>query len=850
MSEHRQLESCGDGETQRFALPGATEHYASDRPVLTEHIRIQVELRFDSKEVIGTCTSLLRAVREVSTLAFDAVDLDVGRVLVNGKRATFSNSGRQVQIKLGARLAAGQQAKVAIDYRCRPTRGLYFWAPDDGYPDRPLQSWTQGQDEDSRAWFPCLDAPAQKASSEVFATFPAQMTALSNGKLVSDEVKGRRRTTHYRLDFPHSPYLVTLVVGEFEEVRQSEEAIELRYLFPKGRKEDALRCVQRTPQMLRMFEEVTGEKYPYGSYAQVFVTEFIFGGMENTSATTLTDSLLHDERAHLDFSAESLVAHELAHQWFGDLLTCREWPHGWLNEGFASYGEVLWKQHGDGQDEADQHRRVELDGYLEEARGRYARPIVSRTFHQPVDLFDRHLYEKGALVLHELRRRLGDPLFFAALRHYVQKNRGRTVETVDLARAVEESTGHNFDRFFNQYVFSPGHPELQVEVRYQPEERRMRLKVRQKQKTTGPEAFPVYRLPLSVRLVTTRQAVDHTLEISDLEHVFFLPVEEEPEQLLVDPRREVLATLEVDKPVNYWIRELASAPEARARTEAALALGKQASAKATDALASALAKEKFWATQGACARALGQVRTSLAKRALLRNLKLRHPKARRAVVAALGEFKRDEEVGSALRQICEKGDKSYFVEGEAARSLGKLRLKEVLPLLQSMLERRSFMEAIAVGAVDGLAATLDPAAYGIVEPLTDYGRPMYLRRAAVMALAKLAEPAQKKTELVERLSELLRDPIWRVELAAIEASRELGDRRMIPVLESIPFIDGRSQRAVREVSRALREEEPKAKQISSLQEEVDRLKEEGRSFKERLEALETRKRATTEPRPG
>lgn len=850
MSEHQQRELCADGETQRFALPGATEHYAPDRPVLTEHIRIEVELRFESKEVIGTCTSSIRAVREVSTLAFDAVDLDVARVFVNGKRANFFNSGRQVQVKLGARLAAGQQARVAIHYRCRPTRGLYFWAPDEGYPDRPLQAWTQGQDEDSRAWFPCLDAPAQKASSEVIATFPSQMTALSNGALVSDEVKGRRRTTHYRFDFPHSPYLVTLVVGEFEEVRQAEDSIQLRYLFPKGRKEDALRCVQRTPQMLQMFEEVTGEKYPFGSYAQVFVTEFIFGGMENTTATTLTDYLLHDQRADLDFTAEPLVAHELAHQWFGDLLTCREWPHGWLNEGFASYGEVLWKQHGDGQDEADQHRRVELESYLEEVRGRYARPIVARTFHQPVDLFDHHLYEKGALVLHELRRRLGDPLFFAALRHYVQKNRGRTVETVDLARAVEESTGHNFDRFFHQYVFSPGHPELQVEVRYQPEESRLRLKVRQKQKTTAPEALPVYRLPLSVRLVASRQTAEHTLEISDLEHVFFLPLDEEPVQVLVDPRREVLGTLEVDKPVNYWIRELASAPEARARTEAALALGKVASAKATDALASALAKDKFWATQGACAKALGQVRTSQAKRALLRNLKVRHPRARRAVVAALGEFKRDEEAGSALRQICEKGDQSYFVEGEAARSLGKLRLKDALPLLQKMLDRRSFMEAIAVGAIDGMAASLDPVAYGIVEPLTSYGRPMFIRRAAVMALAKLAEPAQKKTEVIDRLSELLRDPIWRIELAAIEAARELGDRRMIPALESIPFIDGRSQRAVRESIRALREEEPKAKQISSLQEEVDRLKEEGRSLKERLEALESRRRATNASRPG
>src|SRR5262249_46653217 len=158
-------------------------------------------------------------------------------------------------------------------------------------------------------------------------TFPKRMTALSNGAKVSDVVKGASRTVHHRLDVPHSPYLVTLVVGELEEHVEKAGAVKVRTLFPRGRKADALRCASRTPEMVKRFEAFSGRPYPWGDYAQVFVAEFIFGGMENTGATTLTDAVLHDARAHLDYSAENLISHELAHQWFGDWLTCRDWPH-------------------------------------------------------------------------------------------------------------------------------------------------------------------------------------------------------------------------------------------------------------------------------------------------------------------------------------------------------------------------------------------------------------------------------------------------------------------------------------------------------------------------------------------
>ncbi|HEX4622160.1 MAG TPA: M1 family metallopeptidase, partial [Myxococcaceae bacterium] len=644
------------GSGRAFDLPGATEHYAADRAVRAEHLRIEVDLDFERERISGVCTLHLIAVREVERVELDGVALDVESVEVDGRRAEFENTGEKIRIRLPKPLAPEAKTRVEVRYHAHPQRGLYFWAPDAGYPHRPRQAWTQGQDEDSRAWFPCLDSPSQRSTTEVIASFPAEMTALSNGMRVSNEVRGHRRTMHYQFNFPHPPYLVTLAVGELEEATAQAGETALRYLFPPGRKEDALRCVGRTPQILALFEEVTGQKYPYGSYAQVFVSEFIFGGMENTSATTLTDVALHDERAHADYSAESLISHELMHQWFGDLLTCRDWPHGWLNEGFATYGEVLWKARGDGEDEADEHRRSELEGYLAEAREHYARPIVARRFHQPVELFDRHLYDKGGLVLHELRTRLGDPAFFKAVRHYVEKNLGRSVETVDWARAIEESTGRNLDRFFDQYVLSPWHPELKVEVRHEAEHGRVRIKVRQAQLKDGQGV--VYALTLRVCAVANGKEAEHALEVADAEHVFYIPVEGAPTQVRVDPRRERLATLDVDKPSNLWLEELSKAPEARARGDAAVALGKDGSRRALEALARALLQDRFWAVQAACARALGNVRTPAAKAALLEGLGVSHPKARRAVVAALGLFRKDEEAGKALKKLCEKGDPS------------------------------------------------------------------------------------------------------------------------------------------------------------------------------------------------
>ncbi len=824
-----------DLEPPPFAFDTAELHYAADRPVRPTHVRIEVSLDFAARSLSGRCTTAVKAVSQVRSLSFDALELEVSACHVDSSPADFDNDGKRLTVHLDRPLLEGREASVAVTYRCTPRRGLYFVGPDRAYPKRHLQAWTQGQDEDSRAWFPCLDAPAQKATTEVIATFPKRMTALSNGKKVSDVVKGALRTVHHRLDVPHSPYLVTLVVAELDEHVAHAGKTKVRTLFPRGQKADALRCCARSPEMVKLYEDLAGVAYPWGDYAQVFVSEFIFGGMENTGATTLTDAVLHDERAHLDYSAEPLVAHELAHQWFGDWLTCRDWPHGWLNEGFATYAEVLWKEHADGLDEADHQRKVDLDEYLDEASERYTRPIVERKFDAPIDLFDRHLYEKGSVVLHALRRWLGDADFKRAVRTYVKRHGGGSVETVDLARAVEEATGKNPDRFFDELVYRAGHPQLSVKLSHDPEAGRLDIRVKQ---TQGGEP---YHLPLAVRVVAGGRPIEQVLNLEKAEQVFHVPCPRAPVQAVIDPRRDLPGTVDVEKPAAWWRTELKDGPFARARTEAAPALAKEGSRESLDALAASLRNEKeFWGTRAACARALAYARTPTAKALLLASLGVKHPKARRAVVSSLGTFSADPEVAKALAALCRRGDPSCFVEGEAARALGKVRGPEALPALAAMLGRRSFADTVAIGALDGLAELQDPKAWPRVVAATRYGAAPFARRAAVLAVAKLAEVAQKKREAVELIARLLEDPMYRVRLAAIDAARALGDERLIGPLTSLPFHDGRERRSAREAVRALRAKQGQAKELADLRRDVDRLKAETKELAEKLAAGEAR----------
>ena len=838
-----------------FVQPGTPTHFAPDCPITVKHLRLDLEPDLQTRSLSGQVTLTLQSRRDdLDAVELDAVDMTFTAISVENKPApAFHYDGKRLRIELGGTHARGETFQLSVSYRCTPVRGLYFVGPDEGHPNRSRECWSQGQDEDSRHYFPCVDAPLLKATSEVLCTATSDLFVLSNGDLREQRDLGNGRTLwHYGLDIPHSPYLVTLVCGQFAEIkdRAPDTGVDVYYYGPKGREADLRRSLKATPALIDFFSKTIGVPYPFSRYSQVFVSDFIFGGMENTTATTLTAEAMLDERAAIDQDIESLVAHELAHQWWGDLLTCREWPEAWLNEGFATYFEYIWRMHSRGRDEADVDLLGDLDTYLDEA-GEYQRPIVCRQFEEPIDLFDRHLYEKGGRVLHMLRHELGDDVFWRALRLYAERHARCSVETRDLARAVEEAAGRNLDRFFHQWIDNPGHPDLECTWEWDADKRVGSLRVEQKH-----EGEKVYDLRACVRLEVAGQERDEWIHLTQRSHTFELRLDQAPTQLIFDPGDILLKTVKFDKARPLWVRQLAGARLGIDRLLAARALAEKPDANGVAALRTALESDAFWAVRAAAASALGKTRRQDALDALLAARTQDHPKVRRAVAAALGEFRVDFDPGNArasdmLEAWVSEGDASYFVEATAALALGRTRSPRAVDVLTPVLERRAYMDTIRARALEGLGATADDAAFAVVEAAITRAASFQSRRAAVTSLGHLAEGTAHARRARERLEACLADPDFRVRMDAALALAEIGDPRSIPAIERAHAaeLDGRTKRRFRNAVSQLREKGTPGENLRKLGEEVERLRGESTRLRERVEKLEARPAGTTPTTP-
>ncbi len=835
MSEHRP-----------FALPGASPQYGPDRVVEVLHIDLHLRPDLDARRLDGVCTTTVRAIDdEVRRLVLDAVDLEVRAVrTLDGRALAHRSTSETLEIELAPVLRAGEELVFAVEYAVEsPRRGLYFI-------ERPWKhAWTQSQDSDARFWFPCFDYPAEKQTTSATVVVPNGIFALANGALV-ERIDGPSETTfRYEQRIPHATYLVTMVAGTFAEMRQPHDRLPLFVYVQPGREADGERAFGNTPRMIDVFERAIGVPYPYERYSQIAVAEFIFGGMENTSATTQTDRVLHDERAHLDYSADYLASHELAHQWFGDLVTCRDWAHAWLNEGFATYFEAVWLEAEKGWDEYLYDVYEVVQRYLDEDDERYRRPIVCNMFRDPIELFDRHLYEKGGAVLHVLRGELGWNRMQRCLRRYVADNAGRNVETIDLVRAIEAETGRNTRRFFAQWVERGGHPELEVSYRWDGERKIAEITVAQKQ--TVDDEHPAYRLTLDAGFafeLPERLPQDFgdgelpgeirvRFEVDAATRTFAVPLEREPALVRVDPGAYVLGTWTSAYGADMHAAQLRAEPSPIGRIRAAKALVKDGSRVAREALAAALEHDPFWGVGAEVAAALGRSKAPSARAALLRCAGHAHPKVRRAVAEALGNW-RDEEAASALLAL--RDDPSYFVAASALHALGRTRDPRAFDALVAGVRTPAWNETIAAGALRGLGALADPRALDVLLEAQQPGRPEPVRRAAAGAIAQLGTLVDSvRTAAVEAVEAALRDPAYLVRLSAYAAAERLADARLLPVLDRLAVgeSDGRLRRDAAEAAIRIREEQKKPAELARLREEVDKLREESQTLRERLELL-------------
>ncbi|HEY2730829.1 MAG TPA: M1 family metallopeptidase [Polyangia bacterium] len=845
-----------------FAPPGTRTNFTADRSLRIVHVRLELDLDLPGKRLAGVATLTLASRRdELAVFTLDAVEMQLESVTLDGQAATFDYDGERLRVTCARPFARDAEFRAEIRYRCAPRRGLYFMGPDEGHPERALQCWTQGQDDDSRHYWPCIDHPIEKFTSEIVCTAPAGNFVLSNGDLVERTElpaerpagTGARVRWHYRLDFPQPAYLVTLVCGPFVEIvdKAPKTGVDVYYYAAPGREADARRSFARTPAMIDYFSERIGVPYPHKRYSQIAVPDFIFGGMENTSATTLTDLALLDERAALDHDVDGLVSHELAHQWWGDLVTCREWSEGWLNEGFATYFEYVWRERAKGRDEADYELLADTEGYLAEA-GRYQRPVVCRQYEEPIHLFDAHLYDKGGRVLHMLRSALGDGIFWRVLRHYVGKHARGSVETRDLARAIEEVSGRSFDEFLDRWIARPGHPELECAWEWDDERKVGTLRVAQKQAVSA-EA-PLFKFDTVVRFELDGHERDEPVAVAEATHAFEFKLPARPAQVVFDPGDVILKSTKMEKARPLWRRQLEAARLGIDRVTAAAALGGIVEPASVEALVGALRRDRFWAVRVAAARALGRMRREDAREALLQAFDDAHPKVRRAAAAALGELRGDERAARALATRLQKGDPSVFVEAEAALALGRTRSSLALEILPTLFGKPSFQDILRTRAIEGLGFSGDERALPVIKGAwRAYGAGVFLaRRAVVVAAAELSAGtsfARAGRELVE---DCLADPDFRVRGEAAAALGRLGRPEAIPAIERTlaAELDGRARRRMTDAIRTLRDGTRPTEQAQKLREELDRLRGEQARLRERLEKLEARGNGSVPAPPG
>lgn len=535
------------------------------------HTQLDVIIDWENSQIHGIARlDLTPYSKAVDNFQLDAADMQILDVKdpLTGKGFGFSYDGSILDITLPGPIKPGDIIHCEVRYIANPSKtarrgdkGLYFIDPLDTIQDLPRQIWTQGETEHNSRWFPTVDEPNERCTQEVIVTVDQNFETLSNGVLVSSTLHpDSTRTDHWKMDLPHAPYLFALVVGNFDVVTEPWEDIEVAYYVDPGYGPSAKHIFSNTPEMLSFFSERLGFPYPWSRYAQVVVKNFVSGAMENTTAVIFGDFVQAHE-ADLAFEGvnEDIIAHEMIHHWFGDLVTCESWANLTLNEGFASFGEALWAEHKGGKDGGDNKMLNQLSSYLRSLEFNTAHPLIDYYHDDANDMFDAHSYSKGSLVLRMLRWQLGDAVFFRGIQKYLRDNAFQAVEADHLRLAMEAVSGIDLNPFFDLWFHTAGHPVLEVISTYDSLSQSIQIQCDQ---TQGEMGWHVpFTFPLSVRVYYHNgEVMEERYNIVESAQTISIPSENAPTLVLVDPAGMLLA--EIDHPKSYeeyglqmWVAE-------------------------------------------------------------------------------------------------------------------------------------------------------------------------------------------------------------------------------------------------------------------------------------------------------
>lgn len=669
---------------------------------------------------------------------------------------------------------------IRIVYHGHPRIGLFFVNPGRNDPGAPREIYTQGEPQFNHYWFPCWDYPNDMATSETITTVPQGQVVISNGRLMSVRRAGGLVTYDWVESVPHSSYLLSLAIGPWRKTAASYDGKPVDYYVPRGTGEARVaRLFHLTPDMMGFFARATGVEYPFEKYDQVAVHDFIFGGQENVSATTLTDAALHDAQAESDDPTTTLVAHELGQHWFGDYVQGRDWADIWLNEGFATYMTALYTQYHAGYDAY----RYEMYGdqstalAVEAARG--PRPLVDRHYLDPLDMLDEITHSKGAAVLDMMRYVLdGDAAMsspasqretlFRALNRYLTTNAAQTADSADLLRSVRTRTGRELGWFFDEWVFKGGHPDYRVSARYDPKRKAELLTVAQTQAVNA--TTPIFEMPIEVAFFgSSHRRAQRRLWDDAADRTFVIPLAFEPLWVDFDPDDVLYKSVAFDETHDQLSRQVADDPHMMSRLWAARQLGERLRKDRSccvRVLSRALESDPFYGVRIQAATSLGAGTSGEAQQALLHALRQPDSRVRAAAVSAMGNFLGDPALVATLIGAL-RHDPSYAVQAAAARELGRASGKPALDALRAK-SAASLQEIVAEGVLDGLAETRSPLAAAILLRYAQPGVPQRLREHALLDLPELKATLESSAAqaLARTVGDALGDPFLPVHEAA------------------------------------------------------------------------------------
>jgi aminopeptidase N len=685
------------------------EERSRDYDVL--HYRIELSFEEDTRSFSGETTISLASLKEgLASCDLDAETFVVESVLDDAShRLEFEQSPGRLSVLLSEPLGYRETTSFTVSYSATGVDvdaekyglsadydlGLDFKPRTSENPQLiNTLSWPEG----ARHWFPCYDHPNDRATQEVIATVREEYKVLSNGKLVSvtnGPEPGTRRW-HWSQEKTHPTYLSVLVAGPYTIIEDSLGDLPINYWVYEEDEDNALRSFWKTPAIIHFFNKEFGYEYPWEKYDQITIPG-IGGGTECTSATVLGQSTIHDERAEQDFPSHGLVAHEAAHQWWGDLVTYRAWRETWISESFATYSEYLFTRNDLGEDEGAVNLLAKKNAYLREAQ-RYMRPVVFDRWRYPDDNFDAHTYPKGAVILNMLRWIMGDSAFRETIAHFLHKHAFQPVDTYDLMKSIKEATGQNLDWFFEQWIFRPGHPVFEVSSRWDESNNKLSLNIRQTQDTS--KAIPVYRTPVVIGIHTQHGKILERFWLENKEEILGIDLEEEPLLVRFDEGNYLLKEWTFRKSIDELLYQLKS-DDVIGRMWAAGELASHGGdSRALEALTAASREDPFWGVRRSAIQAVAEIDgkgqlSFFRKKALDENSKVRV-----AALQALGEVGDSGLLEFFANRFVE--DDSYLVQAEALRSIGKTDPGSARELLQSATGMKSPRDVIRSAATDAL----------------------------------------------------------------------------------------------------------------------------------------------------